>query len=383
MVIAAPKDLFSKSELDALKNYIEGGGNVFVLMTEGGETKNNTNVNYLLEQYGINVNNDCVVRTAFYKYFHPKEALIQNGILSQEVVRVANGRPKEDKVKKPTTQFLSHVLHGKEDEEDETDERGLDFVYVSGATLNVQSPSVPILGSGSLCYPRSRPLGALYQGPKGRGKLAVLGSYDVFSDEYLEKEENSKLLDFFLKFFFGNEVELEAPKSEEQETQEYSHIPDISSLAEQLKSCLQESEDLPRDFTTLFDTSLFKYDTNLVPDAVKLYGQLSVKHEGLTLIPPQFETPMLGLSPAVFPPILKELPAPNLELFDLDEEFASEKVRLAQVTNKCSNDDLAYFVSECGDILGISDKIKSKSDPKAIISYVLSQLFEFKKLNQG
>lgn len=44
------------------------------------------------------------------------------------------------------------------------------------------------------------------------------------------------------------------------------------------------------------------------------------------------------------------------------------------MTNKCSNDDLAYFVSECGDILGISDKIKSKSDPKAIISYVLTQL---------
>jgi len=52
---------------------------------------------------------------------------------------------------------------------------------------------------------------------------------------------------------------------------------------------------------------------------------LNVKHEVLTLIPPQFETPMLGLQPAVFPPILRELPPPNLELFDLDEEFAQEK----------------------------------------------------------
>jgi len=43
------------------------------------------------------------------------------------------------------------------------------------------------------------------------------------------------------------------------------------------------------------------------------------------LIPPQFETPMLGLMPATFPPILRELPPPNLELFDLDDEFASEK----------------------------------------------------------
>lgn len=37
----------------------------------------------------------------------------------------------------------------------------------------------------------------------------------------------------------------------------------------------------------------------------------------------------------VFPPQFRELPAPNLDLFDLDEQFSSEKVRLAQQTNKC------------------------------------------------
>jgi intraflagellar transport protein 52 len=46
------------------------------------------------------------------------------------------------------------------------------------------------------------------------------------------------------------------------------------------------------------------------------------------LIVPQFETPLLGLQPAVFPPIVKELPPPPLELFDLDEEFASEKLSI-------------------------------------------------------
>jgi intraflagellar transport protein 52 len=35
---------------------------------------------------------------------------------------------------------------------------------------------------------------------------------------------------------------------------------------------------------------------------------------------------MLGLLPATFPPILRELQAPSLELFDLDDEFASEKL---------------------------------------------------------
>ena len=31
-----------------------------------------TNVNYLIEEYGISVNSDCMVRTVHQKYFHPK-----------------------------------------------------------------------------------------------------------------------------------------------------------------------------------------------------------------------------------------------------------------------------------------------------------------------
>lgn len=79
-------------------------------------------------------------------------------------------------------------------------------------------------------------------------------------------------------------------------------------------------------------------------------GQL----EPLTLIPPQFETPMPSLQAAVFPPTLKELPPPSLDLYDLDEQFASEKIKMAQLTNKCSDDDVEYYIKECGDILGVS-----------------------------
>jgi intraflagellar transport protein 52 len=50
-----------------------------------------------------------------------------------------------------------------------------------------------------------------------------------------------------------------------------------------------------------------------------------LKHEPLTLIPPQFETPMPALQAAVFPPTLKDLAPPSLDLYDLDEQFASEK----------------------------------------------------------
>ena len=36
---------------------MDSGGCVLVLMTEGGEQKQNTNINFLLEEYGIMVNN--------------------------------------------------------------------------------------------------------------------------------------------------------------------------------------------------------------------------------------------------------------------------------------------------------------------------------------
>jgi intraflagellar transport protein 52 len=56
-------------------------------MHEGGEQKLQTNINAMLEQLGISVNADSVIRKTFYKYLHPKEAYISNGILNQELVR--------------------------------------------------------------------------------------------------------------------------------------------------------------------------------------------------------------------------------------------------------------------------------------------------------
>ena len=57
------------------------------MMAEGGEQKLGTNINAMLEQLGISVQADSVIRRTFYKYLHPKEAFVANGILNQELVR--------------------------------------------------------------------------------------------------------------------------------------------------------------------------------------------------------------------------------------------------------------------------------------------------------
>ncbi len=49
---------FTAKELQEVRAYIENGGSVLVIMNEGGEVKMNTNINAMLEQFGIYVNND-------------------------------------------------------------------------------------------------------------------------------------------------------------------------------------------------------------------------------------------------------------------------------------------------------------------------------------
>ena len=48
-----------------------------------------------------------------------------------------------------------------------------------------------------------------------------------------------------------------------------------------------------------------------------------------------------------------------------------------------TEDDLEYYVRECGDILGVSNKLDpNKRSAKDVLAYVLHQIVEFKKLNQ-
>uniref|UniRef100_A0A671Z3D8 Intraflagellar transport 52 homolog (Chlamydomonas) n=1 Tax=Sparus aurata TaxID=8175 RepID=A0A671Z3D8_SPAAU len=309
-ITAGPREKFTASELEVLKQYLDGGGNVLVMLGEGGEMKYDTNINFLLEEFGIMVNNDAVVRNVYYKYFHPKEALVSNGVLNRFKKKL----------------FCLYLC------------RALTFVYPYGATLSVMKPAVAVLSTGSVCFPLNRPVLAFHHG-KEAGKLAVLGSCHMFSDQYMDKEENSKIMDVVLQWLMTDNIQLNQIDAEDPEITDYTMLPDTGCLSEQLRVCLQEGDENPKDFTSLFDMSLFNLSTDTLPQVISAYKQLNVKDEPLQLITPQFETPLPQLQPAVFPPALSDLPPPMLDLFDLDETFSSEKVRLAQLTNKSSRMD--------------------------------------------
>jgi len=102
------------------------------------------------------------------------------------------------------------------------------------------------------------------------------------------------------------------------------------------------------------------------------------------LIPPSFECPLPPLQPAVFLPHIREPPPPALDQFDLDEHFASEKLRLAQLTNKCAgDDDLEYYVKEAGEIMGVVGQLPDhKKTGRGVLDFVFRKLVQFKMLNQ-
>ncbi|XP_043978273.1 intraflagellar transport protein 52 homolog [Gambusia affinis] len=365
-ITAGPREKFTASELEVLKHYLDRGGNMLVMLGEGGEMKYETNINFLLEEFGIMVNSDAVVRNVYYKYFHPKEALVSNGVLNREISRAAG-------------KAVTGVI---EDEAIGNNTQALTFVYPFGATLSVMKPAVAVLSTGSVCFPLNRPILAFYNG-KETGKLAVLGSCHMFCDQYTDREENNKIMDVVLQWLMSENIQLNQIDAEDPEIADYTMLPDTGRLSEQLRVCLQEGDENPRDFTSLFDMSLFNLSPNSLPEVISSFKQLNVKHEQLQLITPQFETPLPQLQPAVFPPALSELPPPMLDLFDLDETFSSEKVRLAQLTNKCTDDDLEFYVRKCGEILGVTPKLdKEHRDAKHILEHIFFQVVEFKKLNQ-
>lgn len=375
-IIGDPKQSFTQEEFQILKQYVEEGGNILLVESEQGDTKHNTNLNEFLKDYGISFHGDSVVRTAFYKYFHPKQCLIDTLTVHPEFLKSIKSIKKMKKI---------DLLNEEEIPEDDDDDCPLKIIYPFGQSLDLEPKKEKEIGvlftSGIITYPMNRPLCATTLSKSQKGKICVIGSLNFFENSYFDKEENKKVIDGIIKLLLGINNPNCYRTNKEVKISDYTYIPNIITISDKVKSCLEEAKEPPANFNDLFDMNMFKIDNDLVPEALELYEKLNVKHEILSIIPPQFESPLPPLQLAVFDPIIRDFPVPNLELFDLDEQFASEKIKLAQATNKCFDEDLEFYINQCADILGITGKIDNNNDPKAVLAYVMKELINFKKLN--
>ena len=354
-IIPGPCEKFSAVEIKALAQFVESGGNLVVLLGEGGESKYDTNINFLLEEYGIMINSDSVIRTSYFKYFHPKEVLITGGLLNREVTKASLS--------------LSHHNDGSEPT--------MNLLYPFGSTVSVRKPAIPILSTGNASYPLNRPVCAFARA--GKGRIVVLGSVAFISDSYVEKEDNFLLLEIMLEWLTGSNININQIDADDPDVSDYYYLPYTAKLANRVYFSLQECDEIPRDFTRLYSHALYKLDSSVLPSVLEAYTEFEIKHEPLQLISPQFETPLPSLNAAVFLPELDECDPPLLELYDLDDHFSSPRIRLAQLTNKCTDTDLDYFIHEAAKILGVDDKVSApERTSKLYLELVLSQLIEFK-----
>lgn len=350
-VTVGPREKFTAAELEALKDYLDGGGCVMVLLSEGGETKHETNINFFLEERGIMVNNDAVVRNVYHRYSHPKEALVSDGVLNREVSRAAATK-------------TTGASGG-------NDPKALAFLYPYGATLNVVKPALAVLSTGSECFPFHRPVLA-FQGGERTGKLAVLGSCHMFSDQYVDKEDNGGLMEAVLRWLLADGFSLNGSDAAAALIWEYTLIPDTQVLSEKLRLFLHqgEEEEQSRDLPPLFDMSLFSVQSSpSLPRIAGAYKELNVKHEPLQLIQPHLETPLPRPQLAVFPPTLRDLPPPALEHFDLGEAFSSGRDDPAPLTSKYVDEDFEWDERRSG-ILGVTSKLRHQRDAQSILEQI-------------
>lgn len=75
-----------------------------------------------------------------------------------------------------------------------------------------------------------------------------------------------------MKWLLGSsDMTLNALDAEDPDLSDSQYLPDTAALADRPRSCLEESDEVPRDFTTLFDTSMFGFDVSLIPEVIKAY----------------------------------------------------------------------------------------------------------------
>lgn len=242
VVFGCPQEKFSATELDSLKNFVSKGGSVFFLSNEGGDIKQGTNANDLLQDYGITIKANCLISTVQKRYLHPKEVLVSDAVLCNELHQFANSELQAmdiANVDSPRPHRLEIGVVHTQDTLALSDET-FNIIYPRGATLTLQKPAAAILSSGLMAYPVRQPIGAIWQGGKGSGKVLVVGSVAMFEDVWIEKEDNAKLFDF-LAFWLSARIFIKMDKisMEELESVELEYAPDIGTLANRLRCCLQ------------------------------------------------------------------------------------------------------------------------------------------------
>ena len=311
IIFAGVTEKFSVSEITALHQFINvQKGHVVFLSGENGNREVTGNINFFLEKYGMSINSDAVIKSSFTKYLIPKEALITDAYLQKMTV--------------PSSEKSS------------TEQDAIIFPF--GATLKLRKPAIPLLTTGANCLPVHKPICGFYRSP-ATGRVLVITSVDVFHDSYIENEQNLTLVDRLFSLVFSENLPRVLP--DEGDLQESEPYLDIAELANRVAPIANISFQLPSDLRKVYDSSFDMSDLAKIGKVVQAHRELGIARDPLSLVAPKFEGVYPSLQLAIYPPAFTDVLLPQLEFFDFNSEFESEREKLNQIFVGCK----FYFFS--------------------------------------
>ncbi|XP_055345881.1 intraflagellar transport protein 52 homolog [Paramacrobiotus metropolitanus] len=350
VIFASPQRKFSTAEFNLLKSFLDAGGSMFFWLGEDSEEPIRTNINYLLEEYGMALGMESVIRGVFQKYFIPKEALISDGYLQKMSASQSTDTKNQQS-----------------------------FLFPYGTTLKVKSPAVPLLTTGSACFPMHQPICAFASVPKG-GKVMVLSSGLTFTDNYIDKENNLLLLDRLFSLLTAEKLPRFLP--DESDLPEAEPVLDIGENSRSVFPVLEATENSSMKLSSVFDTLFELSDLTRVIEVLQAYGKLSVPNQPLTLIAPKFEGTLPLLQPAVYAPVFEDVSSPQLEFFNFEKEFAAEKEKINQIYTEARRtpEDLPTYISTLANALSIGPASNPPANThKEIIEFIAARVIGFKR----
>ncbi|OWA52272.1 putative Intraflagellar transport protein 52-like protein [Hypsibius exemplaris] len=378
VVFAGSQKKFTAKEFADLRQYLKLGGYLVVLL--GSDETVESNLNYLLEEYGMTVNSDSVIRSTFKKYFIPKEALITDGYLQR------------------TTTSNNTVQN----------QGGFLFPY--GSTMKVKSPAIPLLITGSACHPMQKPICGFYadpQSPKG-GRILTISSVQIFHDGFIEKEENLTLVDRLFGLILAEKLPRVLP--DESDVPESEPIVDIAEIASRVTPVLERfggvvygsgnssgngsvnglvgsgnglvgsGNGSAGNLKRVYETDCDAPSMAKIAEVLQAFREVGAENEPLSLVAPKFDGVYPSMQPAVYPPTFDDLPRPQLEMFDFNKEFVAGREKLNHVVLDHRNaDDLTVYINKITTALSLGPQsIPPVRTEKELLEHVAMHLLNFK-----
>lgn len=290
----------SPIDLERLQRFSLSGNSLFVASGDC-DPDQGTNLNSLMVRYGVKFNQDDVIRPNPYKQYHPKEAQLEDFIVNRGL---SNSLKKYCRKSFTSTSLSDDATTLRENSDIPAGSIVVTeqprILYANGCTLDVSGKiSTIMMTSSKWAIPTRQAICSFYKNNNCH-RVIALGSSLMLSDTYIKLEDNEALIRTLIDFIKHDDFPINISDARTVEVPEIVRAPDVNHMIDLPILCLQESEPMPEDKTSLIDRKLFNIDNSMLPTIDRTFHELNVIHQPLTLIKPDFELKHLNLEPATY-----------------------------------------------------------------------------------